>query len=205
MSDATVREVWVGDRYNKGFFLGKRVLVLGESHYEWEGRDIPTSEMTIYCVKTHIQDRSKRAPVFWRKIDEMFFGYEPTLNEKEELWSSLAFTNYVARVLEDRKSRPTLAMWRESEEEFKRLLMTIRPNFVLVLGRELWTHLPPENTKGPEITGAKRSETCYYTMNELGSRALAYSTDHPSYRFFGKASYWHPYIMEALNLAPSWQ
>ena len=186
---------WIGEQYQASPLSGKRVLVLGESCYQWD-KDIPLGpDFTIRCVT---EQKAGRYPAkFWTNIVIAFLNKRPTTQEKEAFWSSVAFYNYVQRPVGwgPRKS-PSKEMWQEGADPFAEILEQLSPQLVIVLGFQLWRQLPDlDGQKGPRISSTRQPETWQYSL-ENGS-CLAYGVMHPSAAFSGK--YWHPYIMEAFE------
>ena len=77
------------------------------------------------------------------------------------------------------------------------MLAEWRPEFVLVLGRRLWHHLPDDGGPGPSMSGAPYPETWLYRVANR-SKAVAFSVRHPGRAFNGRT--WHPHVMKALQL-----
>ncbi len=80
---------WKGAKYESNNLIGKRVLVLGEAHYEWD-KNIPLSpDLTIDCVRE--QTERVYTSKFWTNIAVAFLNKRPSLEEKKEFWNSVAF------------------------------------------------------------------------------------------------------------------
>lgn len=194
-----MRRPWIGQSYSRGF-NGRRVLVLGESHYDWPARKFPVESLTIDCVQAHIDRGDQSEQEFWCKIEELLTGARVTPGLRNAFWDQIAFHNYVVDLLEDGHARPTMAQWEASRAPFLALVANLKPHFILVLGMGTWINLPAEPRKGPAIAEAKRSETCFYGWD--GGEALAYAIEHPMYRFFGRTADWHSGVNQAMGLAP---
>ena len=98
LNDSGVKYLpWVGEHYNAGF-LGKRLLVLGESHYDkWEDEK---HELGQNITRECIQDVFKRdGAQFWRYLEQALLnqgrkdGWAPSGGEP--LWNQFAFFNFV--------------------------------------------------------------------------------------------------------------
>lgn len=194
-----MRQPWIGGSYAEGFG-GRRVLVLGESHYDWPERTFPLESLTVDCVRSHIAGGDRWTPGFWVRIEELLTGSAATVDSRERFWGQIAFHNYVVDVLTDGNTRPTSDQWSASRAPFLDLVKALRPHFILVLGVGTWRNMPAEPRKGPTISGARRTETGFYDWD--GGEALAYAIEHPMYRFFGKTVDWHPWVNSALELSP---
>ena len=197
---------WIGEYYQQNMW-GRRVLVLGESHYQWdENQPIdnwPT--LTIECVKETIA--GEYTGRFWTNIAVAFLNppshHLPSLAEKGEFWRTVAFYNYIQQgVGFGPYPNPTPRMWTESLPAFQSLLNTLQPELVIVLGRQNWWNVQGlGGQEGPHIEGARHAETQW--LPHAGGWCLAYGICHPSargrYGFNGR--YWHPFIMQALQYA----
>jgi hypothetical protein len=78
---------WIGSEYGTGGFRGKRVLILGESHYEWAGWSQAVDrieDVTNFCVREQLDGRETKA--FWTNIVIAFLNQHPTLDNKRSFW-----------------------------------------------------------------------------------------------------------------------
>lgn len=94
-SSLTTFDPWIGDRYARNGLHGRRILVLGEAHY---GRpEEETAGFTRECIDG--MALVSRGHAFFTKIAKMLLGVVDarplTLEEKEQVWSSVAFFNYI--------------------------------------------------------------------------------------------------------------
>ena len=136
---------WIGEQYQQNMW-GRRVLVLGESHYQWnENQPIdnwPT--LTIECVEELLA--GEYTDRFWTNIAVAFLDppphHIPSLAEKGEFWHSVAFYNYIQQCVGfGPYPNPTPRMWNESLPAFQYLLNTLQPELVIVLGRPNWWNI----------------------------------------------------------------
>jgi len=183
---------WIGKYYEKGIH-GKRILILGESHY-----DCYEETSTIECI--NIQLKGKETWRFFTNITITFLNKHPSLEDKYNFWHSVGFYNYIQESVGDGpRERPTKEMWDNAQSGFKELLQIYKPQAVIVLGYQLWENLPPEEIQGPFIEFSEQKETAIYQI-DAGSQALAYAILHPSSGGFS-GWYWHPFVMQAIKLA----
>ena len=190
---------WKGDHYASSPVFGKKILVLGESHYQWDNNKPLVPESTRdFIIKGEIEGRWRKQ--FWTNIAVAFLNKRPTPEEKKDFWHSVSFYNYIQEIVgSGPRVRPSEKMWKTSEPGFIEVLDLLTPNALIVLGYELWKNLPCLNRKpGPTICGAKQPKTWYYPLTGGGS-CLAYGIRHPSAGFSGK--YWHPYVKQVIALA----
>lgn len=210
-------EPWVGKNYQKGLY-DKKVLVIGEAHYcespeEFERRyhgDLDLCrKKTSFEIQENLTDESK-SPSEYTKIVKMVLGLDSnkvlTSEEKEEFWNSIAFYNYVQNgsiVCSD--NPPTKDMWDLSKKAFYSVVEDLNPDFILVLGEELWENIPGEKgTKWPEgpviKAGDISQQTWYYERN--GKEIMAMPIYKPSGPAFSHITInFNPLIRKAIEMA----
>jgi hypothetical protein len=192
---------WIGDNYSAGF-CGRRVLVLGESHYQWDQGVDAYEELTNDCIREQIDGEWSKS--FWTNIVITFLNRNPTLEDKSEFWHSVVFYNYVQEFAGfGPRISPTSEMWLASEPAFWEVLDLLRPQSIIVLGYRLWSNLPDIGDRGPHISTAPQEWTWWYPLGKSVLRALAYGIRHPASGFSGRA--WHPHVMKVLELSESRQ
>ncbi len=138
---------YVGIDYCQSRRFGLRVMVLGESHYEWPNMPRSVAETTRQAVK-----EGRQKGHFWGGISAKFETIPTT--GSPSVWDSVAFYNYVQHFAGNKpRQRPTGAMWasKESVSGFKEVLRVLKPDRILVLGKTNWrmmaggeTHFPAE-------------------------------------------------------------
>jgi hypothetical protein len=175
---------WIGDNYQQGF-CGRRLLVLGESHYSyWEDEDgetrhHPPSETWTREFIGEVTRREGCAR-FWKNIEQALLNEERVNkwcpNGGLALWNQFAFYDFVQTPLEQPGKRPTEAQFSESLKGFKTVLEVLCPERVLVCGMELWN-------KGMDFTDLTLHERVQAYRLSNGSLAWCLAINHPS-RFF---------------------
>ena len=82
-----------------------------------------------------------------------------TPTDPHRFWHSVAYSNYIQQFTGlAARDRPTEQMWREAVDPFFEILNKLRPDFVLVLGSQLWNRLPP----GRSVPGEGRERSREY-------------------------------------------
>ena len=205
-------EPWVGKRYNSGY-CGKRVLILGESHYRWPKAqpDELGRWLTRQCVEEQIGERKPKtfkggSTPFWTNIVVAFTKKRnPSLEDKKEFWHSVAFYNYIQEIVGEKKARkrspsPSTEMWANARDPFSEVLAKLRPQYIVVLGVGLWWKLPNcgEERKIARVPCGE-GKTGFYSCGK--GKALAFQVEHPSSGSFSSLK-WHAPLMRALKLAP---
>jgi len=187
---------WIGDNYSEASF-GKKVLVLGESHYDWD-QDISIDRLpTVTNEVIGEQLDGKYTKAFWTHIAVTFLNKLPTLNDKREFWHAISFYNFVQQSAGmGARVRPSLEMFKASEPAFFEVLDSLKPEVVVVLGYELWRHLPKQANEDKAIdTASGPILTRLYSY--VGGSSLACSIKHPSSGFNGRD--WHPRVMAVIR------
>lgn len=133
---------WVGKYYNERR-LGKRLLVLGESHYCASAEHVRSS-LTREVIEDLWDPHSPHEAYknTYTKCERALAGRALTLSEREELWQSLIFYNYVQVALSEARVAPTQDDFARSAEAFASLLESYQPERIIVWGYRLWESLP---------------------------------------------------------------
>jgi hypothetical protein len=185
---------WVGRHYQSGF-AGVRLLVLGESHYDWDGRPQDERECTRFVAQIYADDDERKR--FATNLEMVATGARLCRQQKNEFWHSIAFYNYIQSLVGDGpRQRPTATMWNAAEEPFFEVLSQLRPQAVLVLGRGLWNWMPA-GSNGTVLPGPRKDLSCEYTVGRHTS--VAFPVHHPSSGFSSSA--WRPRVLAGLKAA----
>jgi len=187
-----------GERYGTVQPLGLSILVLGESSYNGN-RGEPLSadwnERIIGGVFKGDRDSTitRAANVFW--------GTWRSFPERRAFWEASAFANFVQEDMGDVGYRPDEPHWKNGEQPFQECLIDLRPQFVLALGKELWSNLPTQHRKEhPPIQIGTENRPCYLYPNDDGY-AFVFGIDHPASRRGWSYPKWTPWVKAALDVA----
>jgi hypothetical protein len=121
-------------------------------------------------------------------------GKKPTPVEREDVWSSLIFANFVQRLVGyGPTAKPTPHMWATGHTAFRSILAALQPDVVLVFGFELWDKLPGGYTALQDI----REGTTTLKRREYG-HTIACRVRHPSSPGFSSRA-WHTVIKRAME------
>lgn len=139
---------WIGRDYKMNKY-SDRLLVVGESHYDWREYDSLTKlqnrDFTRFVIEeqglSHLSNwQQKEREWYWRlvrNLEKTFFNEQfIDSNKRERLWHSVAFFNLVQRYLETNKHRPTKIDYVEGWQVFFELVKIIQPNQCIILGTE---------------------------------------------------------------------
>ena len=179
-------------------FLGLRLLLLGESHYDdWEPGERGAEEaadVTAWVVERHALGVRRRR--FFGNVFEAVTGdcWSEGSQEVRRFWQGVWFYNFIQDFVgPDWSCRPTGAMFRQSAPAFFEVLNEIRPDAVLVLGKTLWSQMPDADLVATDAEGLS------YKYQWIGGDAQAACTRHPSRGF--SPGVWHPHIANFLDAA----
>lgn len=208
-----VFEPWCGCRYTDAPF-GKRVLILGESHYDPDAEtpidQMPTSQKRLFtqrCIQDQIEGAQRKR--FWTNIAATFLNHLPTLADKKVFWHSVAFYNYVQSSAGLRpRMRPTKEQWRAAQAPFVEVLERWKPEVIIVLGFQTWDRLPEQlpdlNLYGRDakqrIDDSRERDIDTWRYNYSDGSCLAYRIRHPSSGAFSSEE-WSPRVRRAISLA----
>ncbi len=140
---------WVGKEYNNQGLYGIKILFLGESHYGTKGNE--KEETTINVVKRLglCEQKCHRFFTTTAKLALLKGSKEKiSKNERKKLWEQVAFYNYIQEFVADgARKRPSVEMWKSSEEALLNVIKNLEPQLIVILGKELNKNLPllPEN------------------------------------------------------------
>ena len=207
---------WVGKNYQSTGYKGKRILVLGESHYcikdlEQGGRCFP------YCKKENMHNDcfSKTQDVMKEFVYEYngakylqtflcfersVLGKELSQQEREDFWQSVIFYNYIQFSQSGARTAPQPEQWAKSELAFKELLEEYMPDYIIVWGARLYGGLPGWDGEESILQVNENAKTKVWTYNIKGKRIPAIKVHHPSAPTGKNWSYWHEFYKKFLNL-----
>jgi hypothetical protein len=171
-----------------------KIWLLGASHYEWEPqaaqRGLPRPPtLTCWNIAAQLTATTHR---FYTNIECTLLGKKPTPAEREEVWASVVFSNFVQQLVGyGPTAKPTPHMWATGHTAFQSILAALQPDIVLVCGFELWDHLPGgyqalEAVQEGKITLQRR----------MYGHTIACRVRHPSSPGFSSRA-WHTGITRA--------
>jgi hypothetical protein len=135
-------EPWQKPEYEK-----TRLLILGESAYSWWEADElqhPSLQHSSESVRWAI-DNFPNCGRFFAMVSRALANDElPTRERLQFVWSRVAFTNYVSTTVgEGPRTCPTREMWKAAHAEFRPHVSELKPKRIIVLGKRLWSEMPP--------------------------------------------------------------
>lgn len=190
---------YVGESYWDGYMQGRRLLVVGESHYDdtdYLVHSAPGSQEYRDFTRGVVQDcvfeaaTKSKLPHFWRSLTQMLIRIEALhATATVDAWNRIAYMNYIQCIVGKKGQSPkTSQMWKTGEPALKDALRILRPNRVLVLGSTNWGRMQLGKAVAREITAdqkyAPKRSVWWFPWDDTASTEGAYATwvYHPSAR-----------------------
>jgi hypothetical protein len=200
---------FVGKDYVAGGIFGKRIMVLGESHYcEEDCQDCGDLAAHRECcaythgvVSDYLNEQKPRKPWMntYLKFERSLVGHETFWPERHRIWQSLLFYNYLQMAMGGPRQAGTDAEYRQSEGAFFSVIDQYRPQYLIAWGSRLWGQMPAGERwqDGDDIT--IDGYTVYTGSYALagGGRVKATYVNHPSVGY--SWDYWHRVIATFLS------
>ena len=211
---------WIGKDYKNANYFGRRVLVLGNSHY-CKKKDMENNRETYgECLDCGCCLKRLRYECCYYTIDVV--GYDLTktswtalkvvsiLDDANLLKNacyktvrdSIAFYNYVQESLADGSSVPNSNQCQNSESAFFEVLETLRPELVIALGTSHMFNkdMPNDNYENgnPISLEGRRIKHGFYSLKD-GTRIHIVWIRHPSARGAYDYLYWNRVIKLAIE------
>ena len=200
---------WIGKNYLTEGYKGKRVLVLGESHYcpqelSQNGRCYPICKkelmnevcfsQTEVAISEFITDYVGRGDQqTYLCFERAMTGKILTLVEREEFWNSIMFYNYIQFCQSGPRKPLPSEYWADSEKAFQEILEKYAPDYIVVWGSRLYKGMPEWNCKYSILKLSEDDWTevrVYHINNKLIPAMRVY---HPSTQIGKSWSYWHQF------------
>lgn len=187
---------WVGKNYQQGI-QGKKIMVLGESHYSDHECD---ENFTTKIIAEHFlnpADPHEGWKNTYTKFERALAGHKLSQTEREELWNSFLFYNYIQEPLTDPRIKPMAIQYQEGQTPFWEVLEKYKPDGVIVWGERLYNRLPQAGVQGEDIFGQHwTQETWQYLLSD-GHQVSVMPIQHPSGGF--SWDLWHETITKFIS------
>lgn len=191
MSSVVKFKPWVGENYETGIHQGKKLMILGESHYCANPETEATEDITIKVIEDLLDPFSEHEGYknTYTKFAKAVVGEKQFSDEtKKEFWQHVIFYNYVQTAISGARVSPTTEQFRNSEQAFFEIISQYQPNLIIVWGKRLYNNLPQQGTQLPDlqisqgIYAGESSEVWSYT---IGGKTIALlPITHPSASMF---------------------
>ena len=197
---------WIGKYYSEKGFNGKRILVLGESHYcgNCDNCRKPKDKcgITVDVINDYLNYKNgKRKFANWMntftRFTNVFFGEKCNVENLNTFWNSIIFYNYVQKSTEGPRESPSEKMFQESQDAFFEVLNEYSPDIIIVWGLRLWNNRPKNGYWGDKnILNEQGGKLFFYKGKSKD--IPAYCIYHPSTSYFGYG--YSKYLKELMKL-----
>lgn len=191
---------WVGKSYTNGI-SGKRIMVLGESHYCANENDA-TPEITNRIIADLFNPDSEHEGyknTYTKFIRALSGDFSLSSAEaKKKWWDKVLFYNYVQFPISGARKEPNSKEFNDSADAFFDVLNLYKPDYILVWGDRLYNNLPRCGHQLPDlqIENGEFFETWAYKTSD-GRLVQLLPHTHPSAAF--SPDYWHLVFMTFIN------
>ncbi|HBJ76735.1 MAG TPA: hypothetical protein DDY68_02590 [Porphyromonadaceae bacterium] len=196
---------WVGSQYASGGMFGKKIMVLGDSHYCGEGCETCGKDFNCNCnlftrkvMEEYLNPENERKGWMstYLKFERSLVNHETSPEESLKIWNSLLFYNYLQLAMNQSREAGTFEQYRNSAEPFFSVLEQYQPDGLIVWGIRLWGNLPNERwIEGKQITIDDYSIRNGYYELRSNKRVRAVRVYHPSAGY--SWDYWYRAIHQA--------
>lgn len=199
---------WVGKDYGNGGIFGKKILVVGESHYCGGCPDCgnlsDTNECaqftTEHCIKPLLAGSVDGWTPTFRKFERSLVGHTTDLDESNRIWQSLAFYNYLQTSMDVARKAGSYEDYRNAEPAFFEVLEHLRPDVLIAWGvTRMYDNMPG----GDRWTAAEdivvdnyHIRNGWYTLQD-GTQVKAIWVYHPSVGYSWE--WWNKVINKVIN------
>jgi hypothetical protein len=190
---ASVFLPFIGQYYNQGIF-GKKVLVLGESHYcDEKTKPEEFKDVTRNCVQAFLDKNAERERWMntYRKFERALANKATSFEDSARIWDSLIFYNYLQEPMSKPRECGTLKQYKDAAEPFFETLNCYQPDVVIVWGIRLYNQMPNENWEDGHqeiVVNDYKINYGYYNMSN-GKKITVLAIRHPSCPF--SWTFWH--------------
>lgn len=150
---------WIGKDYDKGLSYdndgklilgteknpGKKILVLGESHYIDDEYNSGYKSFTRGVIKDFLlREENLRLMNTFIKFERSLCNRHLNMDESKELWTHMAFYNYMTVPQTSPRTEVQYEKYADSEKAFKNVLEfdSISPDYIIVWGMRLYSYMP---------------------------------------------------------------
>lgn len=194
---------WIGDSCLEKGYLGKRILILGESHYCNDCNLCGSIKCGITVgVTKRFLDYKKGIGEFeswmttYTKFTNVFLGEKVDNEAIVNFWNSIMFYNYVQLATSGPRISPSAEAFSNSKDAFFEVIDKYQPDLIIVWGKRLWEMLPNNGTYAEDnILDGKFGKLYYYKVSN--KEIPAFKIYHPSSSYFSYEA--TKYLKEALN------
>lgn len=194
---------FVGANYANGGLFGKRIMVLGESHYCDEGcADCGDCQLHRDCIgftqnviRNYLDEACERENWMrtFLKFERSLVGMETDWDMKRKIWDSVLFFNYLQVAMGGPREAGTSGEYSEAAGALFDMMDKYQPEYLIAWGNRLWNKLPGDRWEDGEdiVVDGYHVATGSYVLGN-GKRVRVMAVNHPS---VGNSwYYWHRVI-----------
>jgi hypothetical protein len=206
---------WVGKNYN--FTGNNKLLIVGESHYDWEEEgsvdDLQYPEFTRWFISGHTVEDPNIPTRVLRNTERVLYYDNPADTQKINLWHSSCYYNIVQRYMQNKNERPNVEDYLTAWDTFFKVIEVLKPQYCLFCGVEASNYsynlergLEGNNFRSEGIQYLEKIGSVY-SRTALVSNSMGYSCKlifmkHPS-RYFPWES-WAEFVHQQMPDYVSW-
>ena len=199
---------FVGKDYANGGIFGKRIMILGESHYCDGGCcDCGNCRLCRQCAKftqnvlRDFLDERKERQNWMRtfvKFERSLVGKMTDWALKRKIWDSVMFYNYLQVAMGGPREAGTAEQYQQAGKEFFEVIEKYQPEYIIVWGKRLWNNLPNVRWHDGDdivVDGYPVATGAYLLSN--GKQVKVMAVNHPSVGY--SWDYWYRVIQRFLE------
>ena len=168
---------YIGEFYRRKMPLGLTIMIVGESSYDGRRGERLPEDWNDRIVRSF---HDYPCDLFLKRALDVFFDVPPIFSEQIAFLETIAFANLVQTDMGAPGQRPRTPDWIEAQAAFEYYLIQFRPQFVLVVGRDLWRSLPSKHrTEHTSVRIGNDEMPAYLYPNDAGY-AFVFGMKHTS-------------------------
>ncbi|MBN2941637.1 MAG: hypothetical protein JTJ18_06300 [Streptococcus sp.] len=175
---------FVGKDYEKGFLnSGKKVLILGHSHYDADSAGCPCHHsFTIEMMDGFLSGEDGAYYKGFTSQTKALLNREISVDDRGYVWNQVAFYNFIQFNLEAPGVKETDEQFNDSIPAFKEVLEELKPDVIIVWGYGLFDRLYGLGETDGEEMSLTNGDKVYTRWFSTGGedKALMIRQHHPS-------------------------
>ena len=188
--------------------FGKRIMILGESHYCDEScADCGDCLLHRECMNFTQQvlddylNENKERQNWMRtflKFERSLVGEETKQAMRLKIWNSVVFFNYLQVAMGGPREAGTAEQYHQAGKAFFEVIEKYQPEYIIVWGKRLWNNLPNVGWQDGDdivVDGYPVATGAYLLSN--GKQVKVMAVNHPSVGY--SWDYWHKVIQRFLR------
>lgn len=154
---------WIGNNYWNSGWNGKKILVIGNSHYCGNRKSCKNcgvdgnyfdydvcSDFTIDVINDYLTPNSnwQKWMATYQKFERALCGYYTNDNDSYDIWNSIAFYNYLQTAVTSPYDPGKNKDYYASETAFWEVLERLYPDCIIMWGSRVWNKASSFNGEG---------------------------------------------------------